>query len=89
MMPVAWTKTYQGPRESPAGCSRRRWGRRRTWSYEGTRRLIVNGCFWAVGLEDQIPEKTKVDLVGEYNPSPFRSVKEWKGTTKPADLARH
>jgi hypothetical protein len=31
----------------------------------------VNACYWAVGLEKQIPAKSDVGLVGEYHPSPF------------------
>jgi hypothetical protein len=27
---------------------------------EGLRRLIVNGCYWAVGLENKIPAKANV-----------------------------
>jgi hypothetical protein len=38
---------------------------------EGLRRLLVNACYWAVGMEDKIPAKTKVELVGEYKPRPF------------------
>ena len=38
---------------------------------EGTRRLLVNAIYWAVGLEDKIPARTDVTLVGEYHPLPF------------------
>jgi hypothetical protein len=38
---------------------------------EGLRRLLVNACYWALGMEARIPEKTNVDLVGEYHPQPF------------------
>jgi hypothetical protein len=38
---------------------------------EGFRRLLVNACYWAVGMEDKIPSRSKVDLVGEYKPRPF------------------
>lgn len=86
MMPVAWVKTYEGD-GSKGRVFTTTMGASQDLVHEGTRRLIVNACLWAVGLEDRIPEKTNVDLVGAYNPSPFRFVKEWKGTTKPADLA--
>ena len=42
--------------------------------------------FEVVDLPIEIAEKSNVDLVGEYNPTPFRAVGMWKGTTKPADL---
>ena len=54
-------------------------------AHEGTRRLVVNGALWALGMEDRIPEKTNVDLVGTYSPTPFRFNGHRKGVT-PADL---
>ena len=38
----------------------------------GTRRLVVNGVYWALGLEDAIPAGgTDVDLVGPYHPTDY------------------
>ena len=88
MMPVAWVKTYKSDTGAAGRAFATTMGASQDLAYEGTRRLIVNGCFWALGLESVIPEKTKVDLVGEFKPSPFRFVKEWKGAVRPADLAR-
>jgi type 1 glutamine amidotransferase len=87
MMPVAWTKTYKGTSGATGRVFTTTMGASQDLLYEGTRRMIVNACYWAVGLGDKIPEKTRVDLVGEFKPSPFRFVKEWKGTVKPSDLA--
>ena len=52
---------------------------------KGCRRLIVNGCLWTMGLD--VPEKTKVDLVGEFKPTPFKFHKDWPGKAKPSDFA--
>ena len=52
---------------------------------EGFRRLLVNAGYWALGMEAQIPDRAKVDLVGEYKPSPFKFNGARKGV-KPADL---
>ena len=87
MMPVAWTKTYKGADGQVGRVFTTTMGASQDLLHEGTRRLVVNACYWAVGLEDKIPEKNRVDLVGEFKPSPFRFVKEWKGTVKPSDLA--
>ena len=38
---------------------------------EGFRRLLVNACYWAAGIEGQIPAQSQVDLVGAYAPSPI------------------
>jgi hypothetical protein len=51
---------------------------------EGMRRLLVNASYWAVGMEKKIPEKAKVDILGEYKPLPFGFGKFRKGL-KPED----
>ena len=51
----------------------------------GLRRLLVNACYWAVGLENQIPPVANVTLVGTYEPTPFGFNGAKKGL-KPADL---
>jgi type 1 glutamine amidotransferase len=91
MMPVAWTKTYKGEGGKTGRVFTTTMGASQDLEFEGTRRMIVNGCLWAVGLEDKIPEKTNVDLVGTYKPTPFRfkGSAEWqKNPVKPADLVK-
>jgi type 1 glutamine amidotransferase len=88
MMPVAWIKTFQSASGKVGRVFTTTMGASQDLVYDGTRRMLVNGCYWGLGLEDVIPEKTKVDLVGEFKPSSFRFVKEWKGTTKPSDLVK-
>lgn len=85
MMPVAWNRTYNtdSGKSGRAFCTTM--GASQDFAHEGTRRLIANACLWAVGLEDKIPEKTNVDLVGEYHPTPFKFGGHKKGV-KPADL---
>ena len=60
-------------------------GASQDFAHEGTRRMLVNGCYWALGLEDKIPEKSNVEIVGEFKPSPFRNNGFKKGV-KPEDL---
>ena len=50
------------------------------------RRMVINGIFWSVGLEDKIKADNKVDLVGPYHPTTFRMGGHVKGV-KPQDLA--
>jgi hypothetical protein len=33
--------------------------------------MLVNACYWALGMEDKIPEKSNVEVVGDYQPTPF------------------
>jgi hypothetical protein len=86
MMPVAWTKSYKGKEGQTARVFTTTMGASQDLQSEGTRRLLVNACYWALGLERKIPDKSNVELVGEYKPRPFRSDGFEKGV-KPADLA--
>jgi hypothetical protein len=87
MMPVAWTKTYTGKAGKAARVFATTMGASQDLESEGLRRLLVNACYWAVGLEDKVPAKSDVDIVGEYKPLPFGFGKFQKGV-KPADLAK-
>jgi type 1 glutamine amidotransferase len=84
MMPIAWTRTYEGAdgKTGRAFCSTI--GAATDLAAEGTRRLIVNACYWAAGLESQIPDKSNVELVGQYQPSPFK-FGGFRPGLKPAD----
>jgi len=83
MMPVAWTKTYSSKSSSRVFTTTM--GAAEDLENESLRRLIVNACFWAMGLESQIPPRTNVDLVGDYKPLPFRFGGFARGL-KPADM---
>lgn len=86
MMPVAWVKTY----ETDAGKSGRVFtttmGAATDLVSAGTRRMLVNAAFWAVGMEDKIRPDLNVELVGEFKPSPFKFDGHKKGV-KPAEHA--
>ena len=85
MMPVAWVKTYTGAQGRPGRVFTTTMGSSQDLENQGFRRLLVNACFWAVGLERKIPAKSKVDLVGDYKPLPFGFGGFVKGV-KPSDL---
>lgn len=85
MMPVAWTRDYQVPGGAKGRAFTTTMGASEDLSHEGTRRMIVNGSLWAMGMEGHIPEKTNVALVGEYTPTRFKNPGHKKGQT-PADL---
>ncbi len=88
MMPVAWTKTYKGESGGTGRVFTTTMGASQDFDFEGTRRLVVNGCFWAVGLEDKIPAKSNVAIVGTFKATPFRhkGKDDWKPGVKPAEL---
>jgi type 1 glutamine amidotransferase len=89
MMPVAWTKTYKGAGETSGRVFTTTMGASQDLQFEGTRRMLVNGCYWALGLEGKIPAKSNVSVVGEFKPTPFsfKGDKYWLDrAVKPADL---
>lgn len=79
MMPVAWTKSYKGAGGKTARIFCTTLGAATDLEAEGTRRMLVNAVYWAVGMEEKIPEKSNVDLVGEFKPTPFGFGKYVKG----------
>jgi type 1 glutamine amidotransferase len=85
MMPVAWTRTFTGPRGTTARVFTSTMGASQDFQSEAFRRLVVNAVYWALGMEARIPEKSTVDLVGEYKPTPF-GFNGFRRGVKPADL---
>ncbi len=77
MMPVAWTKTYEIPGGKRGRAFASTIGASVDLLNEATRRLLVNAAYWCVGLEDKIPQEgTRVDLVGDYEPTKFEFRKD-------------
>ncbi len=68
-MPIVWTKSYQLPGGKKGKAFTTTVGAASDMLIEGTRRLLVNGIFWAMDLD--VPEKADVSLVGEFNPTQF------------------
>ena len=55
MMPVAWTRTYKGKDGKTGRAFTSTMGASQDLQSEGLRRLLVNACYWALGMEDGIP----------------------------------
>ena len=72
MMPIAWTRTYAGTSGNRGRVVCSTIGAANDLLSEGTRRLLVNACYWALGMENQIPSKSDVRLVGDYQPTNFK-----------------
>jgi hypothetical protein len=71
MMPVAWTKTYSMNGGPTGRVFTTTMGAATDMVSAGTRRMLVNGCYWAAGLESQIPAASNVEIVGTFEPTPF------------------
>jgi uncharacterized protein len=83
---VAWTNHYEGEN----GTSRvffTTLGHPRDFFDENMRKLSVQGIFWALGMEDQIPGGgLNVDVVGIYDPNPAGFGEEFKQNVRPGDI---
>ena len=86
MMPVVWTKTYTGSSGEPSRVLCTTMGASQDLQNEGLRRLLVNACYWGLGMEDKMPSPANVEYVGEYKPTQFGFDTFTKGV-KPADHA--
>lgn len=71
MMPLAWVRELQGPSSARQRVMCSTLGASIDLVAEGSRRLFINSAYWCLGMEDQIPERSVVDTVGEYAPTMF------------------
>jgi hypothetical protein len=71
MMPLVWLREYRGATGKTSQIITSTFGSAVDFQSEDSRRLIVNACFWALGLEEQIPARANVDYVGTYEPTYF------------------
>ncbi len=84
LMPLVWIKEYQGDSDAKGTAICTTLGASVDLECEDLRRLIVNACYWATGLEEKITDSLNVDYVGEYKPTFFGFNKFQRGV-KPAD----
>ena len=86
LVPVAWTKSYKGSQGKTSRVFTTTMGHGGDFLSEGFRRLVFNGVLWGLEMENQIPARAKVDLVGDYNPTEI-GFKNFKPGLKPRDHA--
>ena len=84
MMPVVWTRLYKNEAGKTNKILTTTMGAATDLENEGLRRLLVNGVYWATGIE--VPAKADVSLVGEYKPTMYGFGGAKKGI-KPEDHA--
>ena len=83
-LPVAWIKSYTGESGKTDRVFTTTMGHAGDLKNENFRRLLVNACYWGMGLEDKIPAKGDVTIIGEYNPNNI-GFGGFKKGLKPAD----
>jgi hypothetical protein len=67
-LPIAWTKTWVGNKGLDSRILHFTMGSAEDFANEGVRRVVINGVFWGLGMEDQIKPDMSVDIVGEFVP---------------------
>ena len=91
MMPLVWLKEFKGSQGKPARIICTTMGAAIDLACEDLRRLLVNACYWGMGLEKKIPAKSNAETVGKYEPTFYGSKKApyWSDKAmKPADFAK-
>ena len=85
LMPLVWLHDYTDEGGKTCKTLTTTTGAAVDLQNEGLRRLLINACYWAVGLASQIPAHANVEYVGPYEPTWFGFGKFKKGV-KPDDL---
>jgi putative membrane-bound dehydrogenase-like protein len=70
-MPSEWTRSYKSESGKAARVFTSLYGTPEDILNDGYRRLLVNGCYWALGLEDAITADAKIAFVGPFKPNTF------------------
>ena len=87
-VPGAWTRHYMGKDGKTRGrVFTSTYGASNDIESEGYRRLLINACFWVVGMEKDIKVDSNVNFVGPFNGTWSRGKGRRKSGTKPSDLA--
>jgi type 1 glutamine amidotransferase len=86
-MPVAWYRSYTMPSGTSGRVFATTHGASEDLLNDGFRRMSVNACLWAAGLEAAIRPDSDIAFVGPYQPTTYSFGGFAKGV-KPADLAR-
>ncbi len=84
--PVAWTKTYTGTSGTPARVFFTTLGHPYDFREESMRKLALNGIYWALGREVDIPEDgVDAEVVGTYTPNNSGMGDAYKQGRRPVD----
>ena len=85
--PNSWTRTYSGKDGATGRVFNTTSGASEDIRDDGFRRMVINACFWAAGLEAEIKADNNIAMVGPYNPSTFRMNSGYYQGVKPIDMA--
>lgn len=69
LTPVAWIKSYTGDSGKAERVFMTTMGHALDFTNEGFRRMMVNACYWATGLENEIEPGSSVEFTAPYRPN--------------------
>ena len=84
-MPIAWVKNYTSDAGNTGRVFTTTLGASIDLKNEDLRRLLVNACYWAVGMDPVIPYKSNVTISNSFSPTMW-GMDGFKQGLKPADL---
>jgi len=78
-MASEWTREYTGKDGKKGRVMTSLYGASEDILNPGYRRMIINGVYWSLGLEDQIKADSNIEFVGAYKPNTFRNAGHARG----------
>lgn len=69
--PSEWTRTYKSESGKIGRVFTSLYGTSEDITNDGYRRMMVNGCLWALGMEDSIKADADIAFVGPFKPNTF------------------
>jgi Trehalose utilisation len=85
LMPLVWVREFKGDEGKTSKIVTTTGGAAVDLQNEELRRLLVNACYWTLGLGDKISAHADVAYVDDYQPS-FFDFGKYKRGVKPSDL---
>ena len=86
MLPVVWWHDYKWPHGKTSRILVSTIGASVDFKTDGLRRVMVNGSFWLLGMEDLVTPDLSCDPVEDYQPSMFKTIKRSEDWSKKALL---
>lgn len=78
-MASEWTRTYVGNDGQTGRVFTSLYGASEDILNPGYRRMIINGIYWSVGMENDIQADSDISFIGPYEPNTFGQRREAKG----------
>ena len=70
-MPSEWTRTYKSASGRVGRVFTTLYGTPEDILNDGYRRMLVNGCFWSLSMDESIKPNANISIVGPFKPNTF------------------